>query len=76
MNVNTQSWLWPDHNIGLRESRKLREKHNALVNSHAALVSCVKLALHRLDHRGTLADVGVDRQQYESALALAKEVQS
>ncbi len=25
-------WLWPDHNIGKRESRQLREEHNALVN--------------------------------------------
>lgn len=41
------------------------------VNSHAALVNAVQLALHRLDHRGVLADVQVDRQQYETALALA-----
>lgn len=26
------SWLWPDHVIGKRESRRLRDEHNALVN--------------------------------------------
>lgn len=25
-------WLWPDHVIGKRESRRLREEHNAAVN--------------------------------------------
>jgi hypothetical protein len=25
-------WLWPDHAIGKRESRRLREEHNAAVN--------------------------------------------
>ena len=28
-----KSWLWPDHVIGKRESRALREEHNALVNA-------------------------------------------
>jgi len=37
------SWLWPDHAIGIKESRQLREEHNALVNSHAELVAaCVR----------------------------------
>lgn len=25
-------FLWPDHNIGKRESRRIREEHNATVN--------------------------------------------
>ena len=35
--MTTQSWLWPDRTIGKRESRQLREEHNALVNEHAAM---------------------------------------
>ena len=27
-------WLWPDHTIGERESRTLREEHNALANDY------------------------------------------
>lgn len=30
-----RAWLWPDHVIGKRESRRLREEHNALYNSRA-----------------------------------------
>lgn len=33
------SFLWPDHVIGKRESRTIREEHNALVNAHAALLA-------------------------------------
>ena len=29
-----KTWLWPDRTIGKKESRVLREEHNALVNSH------------------------------------------
>lgn len=36
------SWLWPDRTIGKRESRDLREEHNALVNSHAELVDLIR----------------------------------
>lgn len=32
------SWLWPDRVIGKRESRRLRDEHNALVNRVAQLV--------------------------------------
>jgi hypothetical protein len=28
--VKTQCWLWPDHPIGKRESRELREEHNGV----------------------------------------------
>ncbi len=37
-------WHWPDHVIGKRESRKLREAHNVTVNSHAELLeACERL---------------------------------
>ena len=38
MNTKQTTWHWPDHVIGKRESRRLREEHNALANSHAELV--------------------------------------
>ena len=38
------SWLWPNHTIGVKESRQLREEHNALVNSHAELLDALAYA--------------------------------
>lgn len=38
-----QSWLWPDRAIGKRESRELREEHNALINSHAQLLDVLRM---------------------------------
>lgn len=35
-------WLWPDRTIGKRESRVLREEHNALFNSHAELLAALE----------------------------------
>lgn len=43
------AWLWPDHRIGKRESRQLREEHNKLVNSHADLVIASKQLIARDD---------------------------
>ncbi len=47
-----EPWLWPDHVISKRESRALREQHNALVNSHAGntakLISVIKRARDEL----------------------------
>lgn len=34
-----KAFLWPDHVIGKRESRQIREEHNALYNSHAELLA-------------------------------------
>lgn len=34
-------WHWPDRIIGKRESRQLREEHNALANSHAELLEAL-----------------------------------
>ena len=36
------TWHWPDHVIGKRESRRLREEHNALANSHAELMRALE----------------------------------
>ena len=38
-------FLWPDRVIGKRESRKIREAHNALVNDYHALVEAVRAAI-------------------------------
>ena len=41
--MNThRAWLWPDHVAGERETRRLREEHNALVSSHAELLRALK----------------------------------
>ena len=39
-------WLWPDRNIGKRESRQLREEHNALVNRNAELIEAAEAVLN------------------------------
>lgn len=39
MNRKQTTWHWPDHVISKRESRRLREEHNALANSHHELLS-------------------------------------
>jgi hypothetical protein len=39
--VKPTTWLWPDHKIGKRESRKLREEHNALMNQSADLLAAL-----------------------------------
>ncbi len=36
------SWLWPDHVIGKRESRRLREEHNETVNAGAGLADALR----------------------------------
>ena len=36
------AWLWPDHVAGKRETRRLREEHNRLYNSHAELVAALE----------------------------------
>ncbi len=42
MNAPFHAWLWPDRVIGKRESRRLREEQNALVNSHADLLAALE----------------------------------
>jgi hypothetical protein len=43
--VKAQSWLWPDRTISERESRQLREEHNALVNLNAELLEALEAVL-------------------------------
>ena len=43
---------WPDHVISKRESRRIRDEHNELFNSHAELLE----ALRRLVSRALVLD--------------------
>jgi len=43
--VSAAPWLWPDHAIGKRESRRLREEHNATVNECAELLAACNSVL-------------------------------
>ena len=38
-----RSWHWPDHTAGKREMRRLRNEHNAAVNSHAELLGLAQM---------------------------------
>ena len=49
------SWLWPDHRIGIRESCRLREEHNALVNSHAELLE-VLIRISAVNYGANMTD--------------------
>lgn len=42
-------WHWPDRTIGKRESRRLREEHNALGNHAAELAEVVKASVGAWD---------------------------
>ncbi len=61
MSAVAKSWLWPDHVIGKRESRVLRETHNALVNlCNDQLKALKKYGRHKVacgyyEHRTILA---------------------
>ena len=57
-----RSWLWPDRTIGKSESRTLRVEHNAVVNSHAELLSAclamrTRLGLQPNDPYGATAAI-------------------
>ena len=73
----TRSWLWPDHAIGKRESRRLREEHNKLSNSHAELLEALSALLRQRRSRTPLIETcdmtDAKIQAYERAeAAIAK----
>jgi hypothetical protein len=43
-----QFWHWPDHIIRKRESRRLRDEHNAAVNDAEELLQVLEHAEHLL----------------------------
>ncbi len=50
MKTKVQSWLWPDRTISKRESRQLREEHNALVNQCSELRDTLADTVKLFDH--------------------------
>jgi hypothetical protein len=76
--MKTTSWLWPDHPIGKRESRRLREEHNKLVNSHAELLAALERALAidapnvKWTRAETIRSRNAWREQARSAIAAAR----
>ena len=40
-----KSFLWPDHVIGKRESRRIREEHNAAINDMSELLEALRETL-------------------------------
>ena len=71
MNTKQTTWQWPDHVIGKRESRRLREEHNALANSHAELCRTLECAL---GSRDPVSDFNSSWREVRAALVRAKEV--
>ena len=66
------AWLWPDHNIGKRESRRLRDDHNALYNSHDRLTKALALIAGSAGfaggpYAGELAKIAADALAKEAA---------
>lgn len=63
MNADTfPSWQWPDHNIGKRESRRLREEHNRATNAHAELLEASHLLLGVIGSLWTRDSKGPDSE--------------
>ncbi len=44
----SEFWHWPDHVIGKRESRRLREEHNARMNERRELLHVLEKALPQI----------------------------
>lgn len=42
-------WHWPDHVAGKRETRRLREEHNAAMNSRAELLEALEHLTGQID---------------------------
>lgn len=43
MSEKPMFWLWPDRVIGKRESRRLRDEHNAAMNERAEMYAALKV---------------------------------
>lgn len=59
---------WPDHVIGKRESRRIRDAHNELYNSHAYLLEAVKLAVPCVKAAQAAAAVAGDKAAHDKAV--------
>lgn len=70
--VNMTTWLWPDHRIGKRESRRLREEHNGSVNA----VEIMRKVLTEIVEHPANTEAGHERQRLLAVAALELTVQS
>lgn len=76
MNVQ-KPWLWPDHIIGKRESRRLRDEHNATIYSNMQLLAVLKTALELLEdaeQHYRNQELPVTAGEYQEAIKAAKTV--
>ena len=48
------SWLWPDHTLGKRESRRLSEEHNTAVNLQAEMAEALREVVQLAAGQGRL----------------------
>ena len=72
-----KTWLWPDRTIGKKESRVLREEHNALVNSHADLLAACESLVGQVNglvlvNLPGAAQIGVRLAMSDARAAIAK----
>jgi hypothetical protein len=73
------SWLWPDHRIGKRESRRLRDEHNATYN---ALHACREALRYMMDSADAewgskgLCPIRAAVEHSRAALAVADKILS
>lgn len=71
--VQGKCWLWPDHAISKAESRELREEHNAIVNSHSALLEAAEVARDVMYGEGYRGGNNPLMAKVEAAIRAAKE---
>ena len=53
--MTARPWLWPDHSIGKRESRRLREEHNAAVNELGTALDLLSSIVNHAAHEDALS---------------------
>jgi hypothetical protein len=70
--MKVQSWLWPDRVISKRESRVLREEHNAAVNTNAELLLACNAALALLEDNGQQGGPKWTKDTLRKAIAKAE----
>jgi len=61
--MKSKFFHWPDHNIGKRESRRIRDEHNALANEHSVMLEALKKAKYLaacINDASTMRNIGPD----------------
>jgi hypothetical protein len=65
-------FLWPDHVIGKRESRAIREAQNTLYNSHHELLTQLKLCWQLIEAKGVADPHGYLAECVRDAISRAE----